>query len=372
MLNHQPTTESSSEKAWHVLALLLSLGRPAPLAEISSRCTLFHATPDLIHSLCQIPYSPISLKKDFSVTPSVSAFMSFTEFVAKNIVLLDSLKHRIHYGSCSDNFLHVLYRKRKRYLFDNSDDSEVLFPKRIRNTSAKVFHQITDGVSGSIPSGMSIMLNQVMLEPPLFFKLSSEQLSLKLKEVGKVEGEADKNICAQRIVPKRLMISGSNLELDLPSKSFCDRHLHQSISVSALYCPEDASRAASIAAIECERSTEGKEEEHLVELDSLKRKETVYLELDTALIDIPLDKESNKTSSLISGGTELNLDKDLIAVHVNDRAIPSATKLPVANKLLRIPLSKIHRVEINSKQQALNKSLGRPKAFKHSQRSAPL
>lgn len=210
---------------------------------------------------------------------------------------------------------------------------------------------------------MSIMLNQVMLEPPLFFKLSSEQLSLKLKEVGKVKGEADKNICAQRIVPKRLMISGSNLELDLPSKSFCDRHLHQSISVSALYCPEDASRAARIAAIECERSTEGKEEEHLVELDSLKRKETVYLELDTALIDIPLDKESNKSSSLISGGTELNLDKDLIAVHVNDRAIPSATKLPVANKLLRIPLSKIHRVEINSKQQALNKSLGRPKAL---------
>lgn len=127
MLNHQLTTESSSEKAWHVLALLLSLGRPAPLAEISSRCTLFHATPDLIHSLCQIPYSPISLTKDFSVTPSVSAFMSFTEFVAKNIVLLDSLKHRIHYGSCSDNFLHVLYRKRKRYPFDDSDDSEGFF-----------------------------------------------------------------------------------------------------------------------------------------------------------------------------------------------------------------------------------------------------
>ncbi|KAJ0048440.1 hypothetical protein Pint_15773 [Pistacia integerrima] len=385
MLNRQLTTESSPDKAWHILALLLSLGRPASLAEISSRCTLFPATPNLIHSLCQIPYSPISLTKDFSVTLSVTAFLSFTELVAKNIVPLDSPKPRIQHGSCSDDFLSVLFRKRKRSPFDDSDGSEVTLPKRIRNASAKVFHQITDGVSRSIntqPSRMSVMLNQVVLEPPLFLKFSSDQLNFKLWEVGNVEGEADMNTFALRMVPKRLMISGSNLELDLPSRLFHDRHLNRSISHNAPSCPEDAkqssilsadsgvindaSRATSIAAIECERIGEGKGEEQLIELDSLKGKGTLSPVLDTALIDIRPDRESNRTNTLISGGNEPTLDKDPITMHVNDRVISSATELPVANKLLMKPFSRkdfCHKDGIDSKQQTLSKFLGRHKAF---------
>lgn len=249
----------------------------------------------------------------------------------------------------------------------------------------QVFHQITDGVSKSIntqPSGMSVMLNQVVLEPPLFLNFSSEQLNFKLKEVGNMEGEADMNTFALRMVPKRLMISGSNLELDLPSRLFHDRHLNRSISVNAPSCPQDAkqssilsadsgvmnyaSKATSITAIECERISEVKEEEQLIELDSLKRKGTLSPVLDTALIDIPSDKESNRTNTLISGGNELTLDKVPITMHVNDTAISSATELPVANKLLRKPSSRkdfCHRDGIDTKQQTVSKLLGRHKAF---------
>ncbi|KAJ0106350.1 hypothetical protein Patl1_18379 [Pistacia atlantica] len=256
------------------------------------------------------------------------------------------------------------FRKRKRSPFDDSDGSEVTLPKRIRNASAKV---------------ILLLINLKLSD---LFTVYSDQLNFKLWEVGNVEGEADMNTFALRMVPKRLMISGSNLELDLPSRLFHDRHLNRSISHNAPSCPEDAkqssilsadsgvindgSRATSIAAIECERIGEGKEEEQLIELDSLKRKGTLSPVLDTALIDIRPDRESNRTNTLISGGNELTLDKDPITMHVNDRVISSATELPVANKLLRKPFSRkdfCHKDGIDSKQQTLSKFLGRHKAF---------
>ncbi|CAN0908369.1 hypothetical protein LINGRAHAP2_LOCUS25250, partial [Linum grandiflorum] len=52
---------SDSRKAWYLLSVLLSLGRPVPLLQLSSHCAPFRATPDLIRRLCSVPNSPIAL-----------------------------------------------------------------------------------------------------------------------------------------------------------------------------------------------------------------------------------------------------------------------------------------------------------------------
>ncbi|XP_043725860.1 uncharacterized protein LOC122672445 isoform X2 [Telopea speciosissima] len=76
-------SEADREKAWHLLAVLLSIGRPARLAELSARCTLFHASPDFVQFLCLIPHSPLFLTGDLFVTISLAAFLAFEEFVSK-------------------------------------------------------------------------------------------------------------------------------------------------------------------------------------------------------------------------------------------------------------------------------------------------
>lgn len=82
-----PTSSSGSgdsEKAWHLLSLLLSLGRPSSPLELASTCELFPAPPDLVRRLCGIPNSPICLAGDSSVTLSVAALVSLARFLTSS------------------------------------------------------------------------------------------------------------------------------------------------------------------------------------------------------------------------------------------------------------------------------------------------
>ncbi|KAK1262082.1 hypothetical protein QJS04_geneDACA008663 [Acorus gramineus] len=76
-----PETLTDREKSWHLLAVLLSLGRPARPAELVSRCALFHATPDLVERLCGIPGSPIFLTADLFVTASEAGTVAVVRFL---------------------------------------------------------------------------------------------------------------------------------------------------------------------------------------------------------------------------------------------------------------------------------------------------
>lgn len=124
MPTQQLTTESVSEKAWHILALLLSQRRPVRLAEIASGCNLFHATPDLIQSLCLIPNSPISLSDDLYVTLSPIALLTFAKIVANNFCFFDALTLRLELGPRSEDPWRLGFMKRKRSPFDDSDTYE--------------------------------------------------------------------------------------------------------------------------------------------------------------------------------------------------------------------------------------------------------
>ncbi|XP_011047574.1 PREDICTED: uncharacterized protein LOC105141889 isoform X5 [Populus euphratica] len=144
------TTESDlQEKAWHILALLLSIGNPTPAPDLASHCTLFNASPDLIESLCSISNSPITLTSsydnssdNFLVTISPLGLFALNQFLS-NFNLIEAFATRIWHAICGlevplEDLVRMYFRKRKRIGFDYAGvydkDQEVCpLPKRIRN-----------------------------------------------------------------------------------------------------------------------------------------------------------------------------------------------------------------------------------------------
>ncbi|KAK4746523.1 hypothetical protein SAY87_012835 [Trapa incisa] len=102
-----------SQKAWHLFSILLSLGRPAHSFELASICTLFHARPEIIRLLCEIPSSPICLRSDFFVTPSLTSLVDFFHLMSNSNCFDPPRQLKIEKS---------YYRKRKR----NSEKHELL------------------------------------------------------------------------------------------------------------------------------------------------------------------------------------------------------------------------------------------------------
>ncbi|XP_021765791.1 serine/threonine-protein kinase RIM15-like [Chenopodium quinoa] len=73
------------EKAWHLVSILLLLGRPASPEELSGRCSLFRTTPEFVHYLCSIPNSPLNLISRNFVGLKMSVFIAFGEFFARSM-----------------------------------------------------------------------------------------------------------------------------------------------------------------------------------------------------------------------------------------------------------------------------------------------
>ncbi|XP_074264745.1 uncharacterized protein LOC141587198 [Silene latifolia] len=76
------TTKNCTEKAWHLAAVLMSIGRPSSPAELAEKCSLFPASIVLVKFLCFIPNSPLFLTKNDLVLLSASAFRVVGEFFA--------------------------------------------------------------------------------------------------------------------------------------------------------------------------------------------------------------------------------------------------------------------------------------------------
>ncbi|KAK9203399.1 hypothetical protein WN943_013653 [Citrus x changshan-huyou] len=338
MPTQQLTTESVSEKAWHILALLLSQRRPVRLAEIAPGCTLFHATPDLIQSLCLIPNSPISLTDNLYVTLSPIALLTFAEIVANNFCFFDALTPRLELGPRSEDPWRLGFMKRKRSPFDDSDTyEEVPLAKRIHNAAAMVSYHITDGISRSTiqrQSDMSVIVNQVMPKPPSIFKYRDGQLSCELKDTVHVEGWVGMKMFAEMMVPKTLMQCKFDSELALTTRL---PDLNSCLRVDPTYCLDDmkqnnasaaktvvvnyANKGTNAESSEHDTIVESKEKEQFTDLGTTKRIENIVLPLDTTPIDKPsLDNEHG--------------------IDVDIRAVSTAAELPVTNRQLRKPSAK--------------------------------
>lgn len=116
---------SESQMAWHLAALLLSLGHPARPADLASRCTLFSASPELVEFLCSIPKSPIFLTTDLYVTLSAVTLVAVGRFISVNDFIASSVMPRVGIGASSTanwwndfSISRICFRKRNRVFLD--------------------------------------------------------------------------------------------------------------------------------------------------------------------------------------------------------------------------------------------------------------
>ena len=66
-------TTEDREKAWHILAILLSIGHTVRPEELALKCEFLGASPEFIRFLCTVPSSPLLLMDNGLVTASVPA-----------------------------------------------------------------------------------------------------------------------------------------------------------------------------------------------------------------------------------------------------------------------------------------------------------
>ncbi|THG10679.1 hypothetical protein TEA_010375 [Camellia sinensis var. sinensis] len=197
-------------KAWHLLSLLLPLGRPARPLELASRCALFRAPPDFVEHLCSIPNSPLFLTSNRFVTPSLVAFVAFGKF-ASNLNVIGAFVPRIELRDFGrervwGGFVRTYYRRRKRMSLefespplskkravlrsvDENEENQILLLSSGGNQSdyTKVYFDYMTRRMEVQPNDISIMklesdnLSRVIGKAPFSVHLNAGLLSYGLK-----------------------------------------------------------------------------------------------------------------------------------------------------------------------------------------------
>lgn len=72
------------ELAWHLLTVLVRLGRPAAASELASAAAL-SVSPDLVERMCRIPGSPLRISGGGVVTASETAVLAFLRFAGLDV-----------------------------------------------------------------------------------------------------------------------------------------------------------------------------------------------------------------------------------------------------------------------------------------------
>ncbi|KAJ7011330.1 hypothetical protein NC653_001685 [Populus alba x Populus x berolinensis] len=400
------TTESDlQEKAWHILALLLSIGNPTPAPDLASHCTLFNASPDLIESLCSIPNSPITLTSNhdnssdnFLVTISPLGLFALNQFLS-NFILIEAFATRIWHAICDlevplEDLVRMYFRKRKRIGFDYADvydkDQEVCrLPKRIRNDCWKLPFHLTGDVSSSInvePSYMLSQPNNFILSPDFFVKTLASELGCKLRNIEHVEDEMNTGAIVESKEDKRMM--GCELDEDsaLPIVMLDNEAVFQEakvdeidlesrIDINATCCLADVKwsktfsfeftsiNGACNGTNDCHIETVRTEtnEELLIDYGKMEGEGINHFQSTNTTFNVPQESNFRRMNELSS------LDKEAITNHVKNQAKVSTTELCVPPKKLKDskPSTKIRvttGVAASPRQQALCQSLEQKKA----------
>ncbi|KAF4374788.1 hypothetical protein F8388_020309 [Cannabis sativa] len=229
---------SDYHKASHFLVLLLRFGRPARPPLLASLCTLFPSSPDLVHYLCSIPNSPISLTGDLFVIPSPVASRAFIQSAAiTNFVnaLLRQPSQPFVTDFCGADSVGLRLKKRKwlvsdcefvpsakRRLVLNTEYANVAnrSPLQLEYASPKVSFQfqVTDYVSrgiNTIPLSMLKMVNGFSFTNHSSCIWDARQRSCQLTEMRHLEGETDTNVSIKSKGDEESMSFKPNLELVL-------------------------------------------------------------------------------------------------------------------------------------------------------------
>ncbi|CAL1401705.1 unnamed protein product [Linum trigynum] len=211
---------SDSQKAWYLLYLVISIGRPATILELVSRCVPFRATPDLVRSLCSLLSSPIALTCSGRNGACVTASMLGWETIRKLVSNSESI-HRfliwIGQGLGLDLAggapplqvsVRMYFNKRKRIGFVRQEEVENEDPnvsrplKRTRTAALEVpFSIVEKGLwdAGSLSKLMEIRLNNLALLPECFpetivSRLGFRQIEDEHDSTAILEGDEQKTV----------------------------------------------------------------------------------------------------------------------------------------------------------------------------------
>ncbi|XP_011047571.1 PREDICTED: uncharacterized protein LOC105141889 isoform X2 [Populus euphratica] len=412
------TTESDlQEKAWHILALLLSIGNPTPAPDLASHCTLFNASPDLIESLCSISNSPITLTSsydnssdNFLVTISPLGLFALNQFLS-NFNLIEAFATRIWHAICGlevplEDLVRMYFRKRKRIGFDYAGvydkDQEVCpLPKRIRNDCWKLPFHLTGDASSSInvePSYMLTQPNNVILLPDFFDKTLASELGCKLRNVEHVEDEMNTGAIVEIKEDKRMMACELDEDFALPFAMLDNEAVFQEAKVDEIDIESriDINATCCLASVkwrktfsleftsingacngtndcdietvrtgtnDCHIETVRTEtnEELLIDYGKMEGEGTNHFQSTNTTFNMPQESNFRRMNELSS------LDKEAITNHVKNQAKVSTTELCVPPKKLKDskPSTKIRvttGVAASPRQQALCQSIEQKKA----------
>ncbi|XP_050230192.1 uncharacterized protein LOC126679245 [Mercurialis annua] len=204
LLDPLPISDSNSQKAWHLLSLLLSIGRPISLHELATRCTLFPATPEFVQYLCSVSNSPITLiastDEGILVSVSVLGLLAFQRF-ASNFNLIDALFARIDTPCVNSNpqlllkdDVTVYFRKRKQIEFDSPQvdkKRKLSVSKRFRSDFSMVHFHATEHSSRN----ENVYITPL---PNLILKTLGSEFIYQLKNLKKFKVDTDKYVTVDR------------------------------------------------------------------------------------------------------------------------------------------------------------------------------
>ncbi|KAK9927689.1 hypothetical protein M0R45_024861 [Rubus argutus] len=355
-------TTPDSEKAWHLLALLLSIGRPARPSELASRCTSFPASTHLVQRLCSIANSPLSLSEDLYVTPSLLAVTALAEAV-----------------SCSGagGALSPYLGKRKRVVldcgfvpsekrrlivdFENANEANGA-RKAVICTPPKIHFHMTDYLSRRInmlPSDVAVGVNKLMFNSPLFIEYSAGPSSCGVKNIDNVEDQMETNLVLQRSVNNTIMACVDDLEPTVPTVSddlvlYEEANMHEVDSLAKSYLEKSkqsimspvldenvsgSCKVTNVTILEDERIVGDSEDELFVDPGNPNGETENISQPHSAVSDTLPGIDSRKLEEEDYEDT-ISLKKRLIRI-LETRAKRPATDLSVAERQLLLPSAKV-------------------------------
>ncbi|CAI0534989.1 unnamed protein product [Linum tenue] len=211
---------SDSQKAWYLLYLVISIGRPATILELVSRCVPFRATPDLVRSLCSLLSSPIALTCSGRNGACVTASMLGWETIRKLVSNSESIHRFLIWigqglglnlaGGAPplQGSVRMYFNKRKRIGFVRQEEVENEDPnvsrplKRTRTAALEVPFSIVEGGlwdAGSLSKLMEIRLNNLALLPECFpetvvSRFDCKQIEDEYDSTAILEGDEQKTV----------------------------------------------------------------------------------------------------------------------------------------------------------------------------------
>ncbi|KAH0974124.1 hypothetical protein GBA52_016023 [Prunus armeniaca] len=322
------TAISDSEKAWHLLALLLSLGRPTHLSELASRCTLFPASPPLVQYLCSIPGSPLALSESLCVRPSLASFEAFVESVSC--------------GGAGDALRSYL-GKRKRFVVDcgfgplakrrlivdfGNVNEEIGAPKSVGFSAPKIHCRMTDYISRNIN-----MLDE--MRPNIIVQMNVNKTIMACQ----ADAEPANPISMSDAV---VLYKGANLhELDCTGTNFLEKVEQSNISAEVDVNIIGRCKVTNLRLVEDERIVEGEDEQLLVGPSSRNGEIGNLFQPYTAFSDMLPESDSRLKNANCKDTMPSN--KNQTTRHESSN-ICQATEFSVTRKQLLKPSAKIKAI----------------------------